>query len=239
MKSFNRLRQLDLVISNIINENNLNNVVVADIGTDHGYLAELLSRNEKISLVLATDISQKCLDKTNKLIKENNLQKISTILGDGLDAIEKAKIVVAAGIGGYEIIKMLSNQNITKNGENKCDIFVFQPSKNVVELRQFLIEKKYKILHDFIIFSGGKFYPIICVNLGVFDELKPSIENVYFGRDNSFKNQVFIKYLKNEINKLSFIELLDKKTIENDEDLKLKFKIFNLAKSIVNKNKGD
>ena len=78
MKSFNRIRVLNQEVCRIINEHKLTNVVVADIATDHGYLAEQLSKNEKISKVYATDISQKCLDKTNKLKEEFNLDNIET-----------------------------------------------------------------------------------------------------------------------------------------------------------------
>lgn len=239
MKSFNRIRKLNEIVAQIIEENNLRDVVVADIGTDHGYLSELLSRNEKIKKVIATDISQACLDKTNKLILDNNLDKIETRLGDGLEPIDKAEIIVAAGIGGYEIIKMISNQNITKHNEKKCNIFVFQPTKNFVELRKFLIQEKYEITHDFIIKSGGKFYPIISVNLGVLCKTEPTIFNVYFGKDNDKKDKVFLEFLNEQINKLSFVQNLDENSTKFDKDLLTKMEIFNLAKSIVNENKGD
>jgi tRNA (adenine22-N1)-methyltransferase len=145
----------------LIDGKTLDNVVVADIATDHGYLAELLSRHKKVSKVIATDISQACLDKANELKLRCKLDKIETRLGDGLNPIKKADIVVMAGIGGYEIIKILTNQNRQDNGENKCNLFVLQPSKNAAELRRFLIQKNVGILSDFIEFSSGKFYPII------------------------------------------------------------------------------
>ena len=73
MKSFNRIRRLNQTVDLIIKQYNLDDVVVADIATDHGYLAELLSRNNKISKVIASDISQNCLDKTNELVQRYNL----------------------------------------------------------------------------------------------------------------------------------------------------------------------
>ena len=233
MKSFNRIRVLNQEVCRIINEHKLTNVVVADIATDHGYLAEQLSKNEKISKVYATDISQKCLDKTNKLKEEFNLDNIETKLGDGLDAIEEADIAVVAGVGGYEIIKMLSNQNITNFGENKSNIFVLQPSKNSVELRKFLIMKNFKIENDFICKSGGKFYPIISADLKKNNNTETNIFNLYFGKNNSTKNADFIDYLNYKINELSFLEKLEKNEIENSDDLKTKNEILKQAKTLL------
>lgn len=238
MKSFNRIRLLNQTIGEVICQKNLKNVVVADIATDHGYLSELLSRNENISKIIATDISQKCLDKTNELIKQNNLSKIETILGDGLEPISGADICVMAGIGGYEIIKMLSNQNITKYGENKCNFFVFQPSKNAVELRKFLFEKNIKIERDFIIKSGGKFYPIICANFLEKNDSEGSLFDLYFGKSNDLSSKAFCEFLLDVIDKFSFTQNMDKERIKKDADLSVKFELFKLANSII-KNKGE
>ena len=239
MKSFNRLRRLNQVVVDLIDEKTLDAVVVADIATDHGYLAELLSRCEKVSKVIATDISQACLDKTNELKKRCNLDKIETKLGDGLQPIDSADISVMAGIGGYEIIKILSNQNTLINGKNKCDLFVFQPSKNAAELRLYLIEKNIANLRDFIVYSSGKFYPIIVASLLEKNNIEKTIFNVYFGRDNSIENNEFLRFLKSQIEDLEFLEKISKNDIQNSNDLKTKFEILELSKMLLNKAKGE
>ena len=233
MRSFNRIRVLNQEVSRVINGHNLTNIIVADIATDHGYLAEQLSKNEKIAKIYATDISQKCLDKTNKLKEEFKLDKIETKLGDGLDAIDAADVIVVAGVGGYEIIKMLSNQNITINGENKSNIFILQPSKNPVELRKFLIQKNIKIENDFICKSGGKFYPIISADLKKNNDTETNIFNIYFGRENSTENADFVDYLNYKIEELSFLEKLSESEIENSDDLKTKNEILKQAKTLL------
>ena len=239
MKSFNRIRCLNNVVEEIINKNKLKDVIVADIATDHGYLAELLSRNDNVSKVIATDISQKCLDKTNDLKNKFNLDKIETRLGDGLEPIEIADMVVIAGVGGYEIIKILNTQNKKNNNENKCNIFVLQPSKNAVDLRLFLIEKNIKILLDFLVFSGGKFYPIIVANLLENNDTEANLFNVYFGRENDVNNEVFIRFLNCQMNKLKFLENLSCDEINNSNELKTKFDIYDLVKNLLNKSKGE
>lgn len=239
MKSFNRIRRLNGVVSDFIDENGLDNITIADVGADHGYLAELLSRNEKISKVIATDISKKCLEKTEKLVADFKLDKVETRLGDGLEPIERVDIVVVAGVGGYEIIKILNYQNITKSGEKKSRFFIFEPSKNTVELRQFLIEKNMAILRDFIIESGGRFYSIIVVDTEKENTVEKNIFNLYFGRDNDVSNPEFIGFLKFELELLDFMKNLTKEQIENDENTKNKYEIFMLANKILKERQGE
>ena len=239
MKSFNRIRRLNQVASDVIEKYDFQTAVVADIATDHGYLAELLSRNERVSKVLATDISQKCLDKTNELKQRYKLDKIETKLGDGLEPIEFVDLAILAGIGGYEIIKILSRQNTLKNGKNKCNLFVLQPSKNALELRLFLIEKNIKIVSDFIVFSSGRFYPIIIADLLQNNDTEKSIFNLYFGRDNSIENADFLRFLNRQVEDLKFLENMSDSAINGSYDLKTKFDILQTAKNLINKSKGD
>ena len=70
------------------------NVIVADIATDHGYIAEKVAEHPKVCEVIATDISEKCLDKTKKLVSFRKLQKITTMLGDGLKPIIRVDVAV-------------------------------------------------------------------------------------------------------------------------------------------------
>lgn len=239
MKSFNRIKVLSKTVGDIILKKKLKNVVVADVGCDHGYLSELLSRNENISKIYATDISKKSLDKTKELVKNFNLPKIETKLGDGLDAISRADLVVLAGVGGYEIIKILSNQNITKKGEVKCNYFVLQPTKNFVELRQFLAEKNVKIERDFIVKSGGRFYPIICINLLEKFDSKNDFFDLYFGKSNTLENKDFCEFLFDVKLRLSVLEKISEEKIKNDAILRVKQKILMLANSLIEKIKGD
>ena len=88
------------------------------------------------------------MSKLEKLVKKCNLQKIETFVGDGLEPVKNADVSVIAGIGGWEIIKILTTQNRQnidkKHHQNKCDYFVLQPAQNVNELRLWLFENKVK-----------------------------------------------------------------------------------------------
>ena len=66
MKLSNRL----LEVANFVPKDS----IVADIGTDHGYIPVFLVENNISNKVIATDISEKSLDKTVNYIKELNLR---------------------------------------------------------------------------------------------------------------------------------------------------------------------
>ena len=70
MKAYKRLKKMAETVDSLI----ANDAVVADIATDHGYLAEALSKEDRISKIIATDISKKCLNKVEKLVEKCGLK---------------------------------------------------------------------------------------------------------------------------------------------------------------------
>lgn len=134
--------------------------VVADIGADHGYLTKMLIEQGRAKHVIATDISSQSLQKTENLAKHFCFDgKIETRVGNGLVPIlknDKVDVCVIAGMGGYEIIKILSSQDL-KNIKN----FVFQPAQNTPNLRQFLTENGFEIVYDEMVKDQKKFYSTI------------------------------------------------------------------------------
>ena len=147
---------------------------LADVGTDHGYVAEKLSKFENIKKVIATDISDKSLAKLNTLINLRKLKNIETLVGDGLIPINKADVCVIAGMGGLEISKIIDNQNDI-NGKKKCNIFVLQPTQNIVELKMWATKSRFKILKDITIEDSDRFYPILIIDVSKSGFYKKSI----------------------------------------------------------------
>ncbi len=224
MKSFRRIKKLSEVVKELAQEGE-NKKIIADIACDHGYLAELISRDENVALVIASDISEKCLSKVENLKKDYHLNKIETVLGDGLTPIERADISVIAGLGGYEIIKILKTQNKNSFTENKCNLFVLQPSDSEVQLRDFLFENEFKIIKDFIVESGKRFYPIIVVDVSKTEKTEKTLFNRFIGRDNTTKSLDFRNYLKNQYELTSYLTGVTKAQCEKDEKLNEKYKI--------------
>ena len=204
-------------------------VVVADVATDHGYLAENLSKQDWVKKVIATDISDKCLNKLVDLIKKHDLKKIETIVGDGLNPIESADVAVIAGVGGFEIIKMLDKQN----DNLKCKIFVLQPAQNALELREWLFDNEVFVQKDYIIEDAGRFYPIIIVDVSKKQINEKTIFNMWIGRDNEKSNKDFVLFLKDYLQFLVFLEDLPKSRIEEDDILKDKLKLKHIIEKML------
>ncbi len=154
--------------------------VFADVGCDHGYMAEYMLKNGLCERAYITDISAKSLKKAETLlfpyIEE---KKCIPVVTDGLDGLpEKCDFVLIAGLGGEEIIKILSRAYIPSR-------FLFQPMKNSEKLRRFLIARGAGIDRDYTFSEGSarrKYYDLI---LGSADGGGSYTEREYrFGRDN-------------------------------------------------------
>jgi len=143
------------------------NSIIADVGTDHGYVAKYLIEEEISKLVIATDISQGSLDKTIELIHEGKYyEKIKARLGDGLDPIKPFEVdtLIIAGMGGLLIRDILEAKK-----DVACSIvhFIFQPMVASKELREYLINNNFKIIDEDLVFEDNKYYEIIYAKRGL------------------------------------------------------------------------
>lgn len=190
----------------------------ADVGCDHGYCTKYMLDNGLCDTAYISDISSKSLSKAERLLPEYiSCGKCISVCCDGLQGFKTLpEQVLIAGLGGEEIIKILS-VGIPKK-------FVFQPMKNAPQLRVFLISNGCKILNDDI-FEDGKYYFIIKGENYGGD--KYSAMELEFGRD-SFKNPVFAGYLKEELAKFQgYLSLAD--TAEAAESLNKKIELYRSA----------
>lgn len=234
MKTYKRIEKLKKSVQSLFS-NFERKVVVCDIGTDHGYLAKELSLLKEVEKVIATDISEKSLSKLEKLVRSENLNNIETLVGDGLKPIESADIVVIAGLGGYEIIKMLKSENKNNLGDNKCNYFVFQPTQNFVELRKYLFKINAFIVSDKVIVDAKRFYPIIVVDLKKTQKNIKNIYNLYLGRDNNQNNDDFKLYVNAISEFLNFLDDIPLERIKSDKSTYEKYKLKRLIDKMLNK----
>ena len=232
MKTYKRIAKLEEAVK-FVNDRLNKEIIVADIGTDHGYLAESLSKQSWVKNVIASDISANSLGKLEKLIKQKDLKKIETMVGDGLEPVEFADVSVIAGVGGWEIIKILNSQNKTSGGELKCDYFVLQPAQNVLELRTWLFENKIKILYDYVIEDADRFYPIIVVQISKKQFNRKSVFNLWLGRDSKMFYDDFVMFLKNQKEFLLFLEGVSKSRAKKDKILYQKYKLNKLIDKLL------
>lgn len=175
--------------------------ILVDVGCDHGILGyEALKRGHALR-VIATDVSDKSLDKARRLFAEYGyVDNVQFRCGDGLSVVEslEADTVVISGMGGMEIIKILTNSDY------QCNRLVLSPQSDTEEVRRYLVGHGYRLNHDYVIFDN-KFYWIIVAVVG---EDEYTEDEFTFGRDNlNGKSCDFIKWIDVEIDRFNSVIL--------------------------------
>ena len=171
---------------------------IADIGCDHGYVTCELILQSKAEMVVASEKSAECLNKAVTLADSINIMPfISFRQGDGFEAItkyDKLNCAIIAGMGGMEIIKILSKR------PKKLYDFILQPQSDVILLRQYLVANKFNIEVDKLVKEGNKYYNVLKVSKG---KCNLADLELYFGKTNFTDNYVvFYDYLINRQKKL-------------------------------------
>ena len=167
---------------------------VIDFGTDHGILSYLILVNNKSEFVLATDISEKCLEKAEKLLQPYiSCNRAKCLVLDGLNGVQDYKndLTIIAGMGGHEIVKILTN--IIDKG--MFDKFLLQPMQDADVLRYYLSRNGYNVMVDLIIEDKGKYYSVI---LTKYDGLSQPFDEVecFFGKYCRIdKSEDYIKFV--------------------------------------------
>lgn len=176
--------------------------VVADVGCDHGKLTyELVSRNRCKSAIVS-DISASCLSKAVILLK--GFENVEAICCDGLKGYKDKHVdqCVISGMGGEEIISIISNSPI--------DIasYILSPQKNVTKVKKFMLDLGYGLTYDRIIYDKDKFYHILKCEKNSINRPLDEVE-FEFGKD-SFGTTDFNKFLKYEMDKcMQLFKLVD------------------------------
>lgn len=137
--------------------------VLADVGTDHGYIPIALIQRQKIKSAIAMDINKGPLARAQDNIASARLgDYIQTRLSDGVAALGEgeADSILIAGMGGELVIHILSE------GEKVCKAaseLILQPQSDIRKVREYLRLHHYKIVDEDMICEDGKYYPMMRV----------------------------------------------------------------------------
>lgn len=142
------------------------NTIIADIGTDHGYIPVYLIENKIAKKAIGTDISRNSLEKIIQFVKLKGLEEsIDIRLGDGFEVLKPFEIdtVIIAGMGGMLIKEILDNhKSITDTITN----FILQPNIASEELREYLYKNNFLICDEKLVKESDKYYEIIYAKRG-------------------------------------------------------------------------
>ena len=172
-------------------------LVVADVGTDHGYIPIYLIETKKSPKAFAMDVNKGPLLRAKEHIAEHGLEtRIETRLSDGVRALQKGECdcVVVAGMGGALTIKIMEEgKDIFRNLKE----FVLQPQSELQKVRAYLCENAYFIVEENMVLDDGKFYPMFRVINGQSEEYD-AIELCYGKLLLEQKNAVLKNFLEKE-----------------------------------------
>ena len=137
--------------------------ILADIGTDHGYVPISLVQRKKIKKAIAMDVNKGPLKRAEEHIREAQLEEyIETRLSDGVKKLEVGEVnsILIAGMGGDLVIRII------KNGMEVCrsvDELILQPQSELGRVRKFLRENNFEIIDEDMVIEDGKYYPMMKV----------------------------------------------------------------------------
>ncbi|MFV0635320.1 tRNA (adenine(22)-N(1))-methyltransferase [Mitsuokella sp. WILCCON 0060] len=140
---------------------------VADIGTDHGYLAVELVQSGKAKFVVASDKNAGPYEAAVRTVRENGLTDdvISVRLGDGLQSLAPGEVdtVCIAGMGGTLMMEILAASPKIVAG---LKTLILQPQGGAAELRQWLYKNHWYIADETLALDDGRIYEIIMAKRG-------------------------------------------------------------------------
>lgn len=137
--------------------------ILADVGTDHGYVPIYLLEQKRIPRAIAMDINRGPLTRAEEHIRLYGMQDyIETRLSDGVEALAEgeAEAILIAGMGGGLVIHILTaGENICKGAGE----LILQPQSELSRVRKFLDENGYAVDREDMILEEGKYYPMMRV----------------------------------------------------------------------------
>lgn len=183
--------------------------VAADIGTDHGYVAEMLLKDNICERVIATDVNEGPLSRAIEHLTNVELNsKCDFRLGSGLTVLNEneADAIIIAGMGGELILDIIES---SKNIALQAKELILQPMTTGDKLRQYLFENGFKIIDENIVKELHHYYFIIKAVPGkaeVPDDIYYEISKKVLEKKDPFMNEYIEKLLNTNENIIRSIE---------------------------------
>lgn len=152
--------------------------IVADIGTDHGYLPVYLILKGISPRAIAADIRRGPLEAARSNVMQYQAAgKIDLRLGNGLQVLApgEADTIVIAGMGGGTIRNILqASPEVAATARR----LILQPMADEKDLRLFLLEHGWTIVDETLLLEDGRLYLALVAERGQEDIKDPLILEV-------------------------------------------------------------
>ncbi len=167
--------------------------VLADVGTDHGYVPIRLLQEGNIDAAIAMDVNEGPLARADENVKENGLtNKITLRLSDGLEKLQagEADTLLIAGMGGKLITRILSE------GEEVLSTIktvVLQPQSDLDDVRGFMLSHDFMFIDEMMLIDDGKYYTVMKAVKGESEDYSKA--DLIFGKINIENKSPILKAL--------------------------------------------
>ncbi|MBQ6809088.1 MAG: SAM-dependent methyltransferase [Clostridia bacterium] len=190
--------------------------ILADVGTDHGYIPVYMLEEGLCNKAYASDINEGPLSRAEEFIKEKGLShKCETILCNGLENVPRDyDALVIAGMGGETIASIIDANSPPENAK-----LVLQPMTEEQTLRKYLYTHGYKITDETGISEPGHVYVVITAQKGITESfsLKDLIASPAFCSKKSEDGRAYI--MKNIKKVTKVLDGLKRSTTPKTEEI--------------------
>jgi tRNA (adenine22-N1)-methyltransferase len=139
---------------------------VADIGSDHGLMPIALILEGRAQKAIATDISEKSLDKAKSNLRKYKMEDLVEIrTGDGLSILNTGdvQLIIIAGLGGQLIAEIVrTGHRLFEDGT----LLLASPNQAAALLREALAKAGFETLDEDLVQENKKFYPMMLMKKG-------------------------------------------------------------------------
>ena len=134
------------------------NMIIADIGSDHGFLTYYLLNENIVSRGFASDNKKGPFTNLKKTFNGFDKTRIELSLSNGLDCLpEYINTLLIAGMGGDLIVKiLLEGQDKLKN----IEYLVLSPHSHLEKVRLFMMKNNYHLIDEGMVIDD-KFYTVL------------------------------------------------------------------------------
>lgn len=155
------------------------NSILADIGSDHGYLCIAYVNQKDGQKAYACDINQNALNQAKKALEKYPSEKVELQLMDGIENLKSdVKEIVIAGMG-FDTIKLILASHYDKL--KGLDKIIIQCNKNIDKLKAFLNEEKIYINEEHLVLDNQIFYEILVCSVNNSQLLRPiTLDDQYY-----------------------------------------------------------